>query len=75
MLPIRTGALERPDVQSGHEGRSGPDEERIENVAKKLPKHLEILNACRKEEGVKPGQKVSGDQKKKIEACVLRKSK
>jgi hypothetical protein len=45
-------------------------------VAKrKLPEMLKIRNTCRKEEGVEPFQKETPAQKKKIEACVLRKSK
>jgi hypothetical protein len=44
-------------------------------VAKrKLPRHLEIRNECRKKEGLEPGQREIPEVRAKIEACVLRRT-
>lgn len=40
---------------------------------RKLPELLRVRNECRREEGVEPFKPESPDQRRRIEACVVRK--
>lgn len=40
---------------------------------RKLPELLKVRGECRREEGVEPFKPETQDQKRRIEACVIRK--